>query len=294
MDGCDITIEAADVLMRFAIGPTGSNYWGDREYRMRPGNRHVDNICGVCFRNYTAGAQAKVTAALTGPALPRLGAIIPLAVGGVGDPIVSLAGYELDANDVNFGPFDVGDWTALFIYLKQIAGGGSLVNIHYQLDNGDQTTSSLSQAPAAFNPATLVCQNVGEEVVLELVGNALGTIIDLVVAPSGFDRQQVGAYFLCHQAARNINAGVTQNITARTFWGVAQTVFRGLSGGPYNVVLQALDQAGNVQAILVDQEATQGFTIEHPLAPASMNWQVTNTAGVAGTFNLDTVIKEPV
>lgn len=297
MDGCDITIEAADVLMSFNIGPNGENYWDSTEYRMRPGTRHVDNVCGVRFRNYVAGGQAQVTAALTGPAKPRLGPIMPLAGEGVGDPLVALMALEVDAGEQDFGPFDVGDWRALLIFLRQTAAGGARVQATYILEGTDVVIPALEVPPGVNESAVLVCENVAQEVKVKVFGAAVGTIVDVLVAPCGLDGQQIGAgggtSVLRHDAAHAINAGQTLNLNMRPFLGKANTVFRGLTGGPYNVQLQILDYTGAVVGILVDQEATQGFALEHPIVPSGMSWAVTNTAGAAGTFNLDTVIEEP-
>lgn len=297
MDGCDITIEAADVLMQFNIGPTGSNYWDDREYRMRPGTRHVDNICGVQFRNYVAGAQAVVTAALTGPAKPRLGPITPLSGAAIGDPILELVALNLGAGDQLFGPFDVGDWQSILLYLNQQtagAGNGAKLSANYAMPSGVSLTQAVQVS--RNNHVQLIVENVIEEVTIEVVG-AGASIVDVLVSPCNLDRQLLrGAPvtgLLLHQAAQAVGAGATLQTVIPAFQGKAQTIFRGLTGGPYNVVLTALDYTGTAQTVLVDQEATQNFTIEHAVLPCTMQWSVTNTAGAAGTYNLDTVIKEP-
>lgn len=301
VDGCDITIESADVLMQVAIGKQGENYWHDREYRMRPGSRHVDNVCGVRFRNYLAGAQARVTAALTGPALPRFGPIIPIAGAGVGDPILTLTSYPIGAASKTFGPFDVGDWRALRALLKINAGLGAQLDAQYVGDpiNTTHRTSCWYNAGATGSSvARLLAENVSQEVNLIVTGGDANTVVSLAVAPCSLLGQPLnlgnsgGPLVVVNVQNFAIGAGATQHDYINAFLGKAVSIFRCNAGGPLNLTLDAYDYQGNLLGRLADQQATTGFTIEHPLVPCTMAWTITNPGGAAN-YNLSTVIKEP-
>lgn len=305
MESADITVDGADVLMEFAIGKTGSNYWKEGvEYPMRPGTRRVDGVCGVRFRSRLAGQAASVTATLTGPGMPRFAPVTPLVPAGLGDPLLQLTNFTiLPAQTVQLGTFDVGEWPAILIVCS---GGGVKITADYQVIPGGilDAYRSLELTNAAGAQGSLVVPNLGATVAISATGASVGGAdIDLVVCPCAITSQaystpsaKAGRAQQLTLSARPLIANGSETWLINPFQGRAITIFRGLTGGPYNVTLDGYDYNGNLGGAfggrLIDEQATQGFTIEHPLLPASMGLTVQNTAGVLGTYNLSTIIEE--
>jgi hypothetical protein len=314
MDGCDITIERADVLMQFAVGDTGDVYWQDHEYPMRPGTRHVNEVCGVRFRNKQSGAAAILNAALTGPGQPRLDPIIPLPATGIGDPLVSVqSGGNAFNPTSSFGPFDVGDWPALLIALglgvtaTKGARASALYTLFPTFGNPYAAQLEVWSGPGGGANRSrfgiLVVENLLSQVTIELdtSGAPSGAFL---VAPCAFTRQQIWQQLgdrpatLLHTGLQNVAAAGNLTFLIPPYKGVGQTSLSlGSTGGPATISIVALDYTGATSEQVAYQQGlavNNAYIIEHALVPSPMLVTVTNTnAGAVMPIAVDIVIKEP-
>lgn len=327
IDGIDVRVERADAIFQVAKGGSSDLSWLEsREYTMRPGSRFIGNIGGIRFRNAVAGAQALITAAVTGPDEPRIGPLIPLPATGIGNPLLQLE--SLPAAGATFGPFDVGDWPALFLgALALDTGQGIRLSALYPavfpagLTLGAyEVTRSLDvlNTPAHYTAGPpvgvggLVVENLASQVTISVGKNGVGDDAhgSIYVAPCNFSRHQlippvptsgVTPETLLNVSG-NVGAGASVTYLVPPFKGVGSFLFVGTSTGanqgPWKITLSANDfqdqQLGpetfdNNGGLLA---AGTSLTAEIPLLAVPAVLTVRNTGTALSSFLATIVIKE--
>ena len=310
VDGIDLQVERADVLFQIARGDQSASAWLEsREYLMRPGSRFVGNVSGIRFKNATPGAQAVVTAAVTGPDEPRLSPVIPLPATGIGDPLLQMIG--LPPNGTILGPFDVGDWPSLLVAAAaQEAGQGIQLSPLYSLFAGAAVAprsltvlngGGLGYTGGQANKGIAVVQNLAGQVSVQVNWQGgTGIPSGIFIAPCAFPQHQpfqsatiTDAPEVLMRGTGNVAAGGQDTYLIPPFGGIAQLFATVGGAGPWQFNLQDLGFNNALGALLLqslgpgvgaDNYIEEIATVARPMLLTIKNTHATNDGGY--TFSL--------
>jgi hypothetical protein len=210
---------------------------------------------------------------------------------------------QTQPNNFASGLLDVSQWSAVQLAISPTGVQQVGVTLEWFLDPltqvaGWSTMLVLPGAPGIpnFPYVGVILPNRGP--LVQLAANAItggpsftwAAVLTQTNRSPGVNPYSVQAPYLCQDNGFSLANGNTQNIPLESLYSGPAAVRLQVPAGPTQLVLQALDGAGNFQSVWTQNGLTTTQQYELVIPNVSCRFQVTNNSGATQTYSLQSYI----